>query len=512
MYHSTLIRGWFCVWPPKIPPKGAQWEPSLRPELQSSICYFHLASCWTFCHYWLFRSARGIISKSIWPITLLFVTNRPQESGPHLPHIVEGECSFWLFIFFIPQIYLVLKQNWPNVCVCVPILTDCNRLLLLLITWKHFQFCSSSTFMWFIRSDLGTFSAILPLSGTSQTVPRHKGISKMSQSFPGRKCSEEIPSLTLTESQTGWGWKGPLEVIWSNAPGPAEPLRVGCPELGPDGFWISQRMGIHHLSGQPVPVLSHPHSEKTFPDVHREPPVFQFVPTASGLVTQRHWKRLAPTYFHPPFRYFYTLMRSTLFSKFVFFCWVFWCRKTFPSKQVSSSSWLDTNKTAHAHLPEPQHLRRRFPLPCRHLWSAGDAYRWGDSSTRPARCWTTALLLPGLKGSLQNTHLDITVILGSLKYCANKLSLSCRGRFIKRVMALIWNCVADPSVSYPRVPQGFRNKPAYLSASEMLGFYQYCLCRRTPLPLVSEQHKELEHDMISAKHFVAGFPHVTHHG
>jgi len=47
-------------------------------------------------------------------------------------------------------------------------------------------------------------------------------------------------------------------------------------------------MGIHHLSGQPVPVLSHPHSEKTFPDVHREPPVFQFVPTASGLVTQRH--------------------------------------------------------------------------------------------------------------------------------------------------------------------------------------------------------------------------------
>ena len=46
--------------------------------------------------------------------------------------------------------------------------------------------------------------------------------------------------------------------------------------------------GLHHLSGQPVPVLSLPHSEKVFSDAQREPPVFQFVPTASCPVTGRH--------------------------------------------------------------------------------------------------------------------------------------------------------------------------------------------------------------------------------
>ena len=45
---------------------------------------------------------------------------------------------------------------------------------------------------------------------------------------------------------------------------------------------------LHNLSGQPVPVLGHPHSEKVFPDVQEEPPVFQFVPIASGPGTRYH--------------------------------------------------------------------------------------------------------------------------------------------------------------------------------------------------------------------------------
>ena len=32
---------------------------------------------------------------------------------------------------------------------------------------------------------------------------------------------------------------------------------------------------LHNLSGQPVPGLSQPQSKKVFPDVQREPPVFQ---------------------------------------------------------------------------------------------------------------------------------------------------------------------------------------------------------------------------------------------
>jgi len=41
---------------------------------------------------------------------------------------------------------------------------------------------------------------------------------------------------------------------------------------------------LHNVSGQPVPVLSHPHIKKVFPDVQREPSVFLFVPIASRIL------------------------------------------------------------------------------------------------------------------------------------------------------------------------------------------------------------------------------------
>ena len=45
------------------------------------------------------------------------------------------------------------------------------------------------------------------------------------------------------------------------------------------------KVGDSNLPGQPVPGLGHPHGEKAFPDVQREPPVLQFEPTASGPAT-----------------------------------------------------------------------------------------------------------------------------------------------------------------------------------------------------------------------------------
>ena len=58
------------------------------------------------------------------------------------------------------------------------------------------------------------------------------------------------------------------------------------------------------LSGKPVQMLSHLHSRKVFPDVEREPPVFQFVPTASGPVTGHHWEEPGSTLFSPSLQVF----------------------------------------------------------------------------------------------------------------------------------------------------------------------------------------------------------------
>lgn len=45
---------------------------------------------------------------------------------------------------------------------------------------------------------------------------------------------------------------------------------------------------LYDIPGQSGPVPGHPHSEKVFLDVQREPPEFQHVPIASGPVTGHH--------------------------------------------------------------------------------------------------------------------------------------------------------------------------------------------------------------------------------
>jgi len=73
-------------------------------------------------------------------------------------------------------------------------------------------------------------------------------------------------------------------------------------------FGYLQGWRLHHLSGQPMPVLSHPHFEEVFPGALMEPAVFQFVPVASGPVPGQPPKRawLCPL----PFSCLYTFMGS----------------------------------------------------------------------------------------------------------------------------------------------------------------------------------------------------------
>ena len=73
---------------------------------------------------------------------------------------------------------------------------------------------------------------------------------------------------------------------------------------------------LHNVPEQSVPVLSHPHSEKKFPDVQTKKPMLQFLPIASCRWTP--WKTLAVSAFHFLFRCVYTLIGcplSLLFSR-----------------------------------------------------------------------------------------------------------------------------------------------------------------------------------------------------
>jgi len=107
--------------------------------------------------------------------------------------------------------------------------------------------------------------------------------------------------MLLTEAQSDRtievGRKGPMEIIWSNPPASAGPYKSGYPGPCPGGFLVSPKR--NHESGQPVPVLSHPHSDKVFPIVQREPPVFQSVSIASGPVTGHHLEEPGSVLFAP---------------------------------------------------------------------------------------------------------------------------------------------------------------------------------------------------------------------
>ena len=68
------------------------------------------------------------------------------------------------------------------------------------------------------------------------------------------------------------------------------PLQAGHPEQGAQAHVLAAFVDLcgkkfHSLSGQPVPELHHSHSTEVLPGVRSEPPVYQFVSTASCSVT-----------------------------------------------------------------------------------------------------------------------------------------------------------------------------------------------------------------------------------
>jgi len=92
-------------------------------------------------------------------------------------------------------------------------------------------------------------------------------------------------------------------------PAQARLPRANCQDCVQMTFEYLQGWKLHNLLGQLVPMPSHPHSEKVFPDIHTAGTVFQFVSIASDSVLDTNENSLAPSSLHPPFRYLCTLIR-----------------------------------------------------------------------------------------------------------------------------------------------------------------------------------------------------------
>ena len=89
----------------------------------------------------------------------------------------------------------------------------------------------------------------------------------------------------IAEPQNGWGRQRPLGPPGPN-PAQKQTPTAGCPGPCPGSFWRS----LSILSGQRVPVFCHLHRTEVLLDVQREHLVFQFMPIASCLGTEHHWK------------------------------------------------------------------------------------------------------------------------------------------------------------------------------------------------------------------------------
>lgn len=89
--------------------------------------------------------------------------------------------------------------------------------------------------------------------------------------------------------------------IWSNISAQVGPVGQDCVQRA---FEYHGGWRFHSLSGQPVPVLGHPHSKKVFPISQEKPPVFHFVPLLLAIPEKTQLQSL-----HPPVIHFHTLVR-----------------------------------------------------------------------------------------------------------------------------------------------------------------------------------------------------------
>lgn len=113
------------------------------------------------------------------------------------------------------------------------------------------------------------------------------------QSGPGLNHWQGI----FTESQNGWGSKGPLEVNWSNLSAQAGSPKVGCPGPCLDCFRVSLKMETL----QPLQATC----------AHAQSP--PCVTVCAHCLLSSHWAALKRTWLHllfyPLFKLLYTLMR-----------------------------------------------------------------------------------------------------------------------------------------------------------------------------------------------------------
>jgi len=112
------------------------------------------------------------------------------------------------------------------------------------------------------------------------------------------------------ESQNGWGWKAPLEVILPNAPGQAGPPRASCP--GPCPRQLSSVSKVEGSTTSPSNLFQCLVTlivKNVLPDTGTS-----CVSVCAYCHWSCHWAPLKRARLHllcnPHFRYLYTLIRS----------------------------------------------------------------------------------------------------------------------------------------------------------------------------------------------------------
>jgi len=82
-----------------------------------------------------------------------------------------------------------------------------------------------------------------------------------------------------------------MDLCGSSSPTPLPKqghLEQAVQDLVQAGLEYLHRRRLHHLPGQPVPVLHHPQKEEVVPHVQKELLILQFVPVAPRPVTGHH--------------------------------------------------------------------------------------------------------------------------------------------------------------------------------------------------------------------------------
>lgn len=102
-----------------------------------------------------------------------------------------------------------------------------------------------------------------------------------------------FPVTSVTETQSGWGWKWPLEIIWSNPLLRQVSMTMSRQTL--EHLW---RWMLHNYLGN---ICQCSITFTIFPDIQRKPSILQFVCTTSCTVITCHWKEPGSIFSAPSF-------------------------------------------------------------------------------------------------------------------------------------------------------------------------------------------------------------------